>query len=145
MQYQRFGNSYLIRLLPGEEIFSSLMDFAQKEKITLASVSGIGAVNHVKMGLFDIASQKYNAVIKDEALEITSLVGNISIMDSKSYLHLHITVSDAKMQVFGGHLNEGIISATAEIIVHTIEGAVERSFDCSVGINVFDFEKKVQG
>ena len=69
MQYKRFGADYLVRLMPGEDIYSSIMEFAKAENITLASVSGIGAVNHVKMGLFDLEAQKYNSLVKDDALE----------------------------------------------------------------------------
>ena len=40
----------------------------------------------------------------------------------------------------GGHLNQAVISATAEIILNRISGTVERKFSEEIGLNLFDFQ-----
>lgn len=54
-------------------------------------------------------------------------------------MHLHINVADAEHHVYGGHLNECIISATCEIVIDCIEGHLNRRLDENVGLNIFEF------
>ena len=56
-------------------------------------------------------------------------------------MHLHFSAGDSAGRVFGGHLNSAVISATAEIFVRTLCGAVGRRFDEGIGLNLLDFEK----
>lgn len=44
-----------------------------------------------------------------------------------------------KGEVFGGHLNRAIVSATCEIIINIIDGKVDRYFDKEIGLNLFKF------
>ena len=61
-------------------------------------------------------------------------------MNGEYYAHLHMSAGDAQGRVFGGHLNEAIISATCEMVVEVIDGQVERAHDADVGLNLFKFE-----
>ena len=91
MKYKRFDDTIVLRLEAGEDINGSLMSLAQKEKITLASVSGIGATDDFTVGVFDIESKDYNKKHYTGNHEITSLTGNITEMNGAPYVHLHIT------------------------------------------------------
>ena len=51
----------LVRLDPNDEIVSSLAEVAQKEKIELAMVQGLGAVKRVVMGVYNVTTQEYKA------------------------------------------------------------------------------------
>ena len=54
------------------------------------------------------------------------------------YLHLHATLSDANYHTFGGHLNAAIVSGTCELIIDVIDGACDREFSDSVGLNLLN-------
>lgn len=43
-------------------------------------------------------------------------------------------------QVFGGHLNKAIVSATCEMVITLIDGRVDRRFEEEVGLNLFQFQ-----
>lgn len=139
MEYRRFGNTFVIRIDKGEEIVKSLTTICEKEQIGLGWVKGIGAVNDVTIGLFETATKTYISKHLKGDYEITGLLGNISRMDRKPYLHLHINISGTDYNVLGGHLNSATVSATCEIILHTIEGKVGRQLDENIGINLYNF------
>ena len=67
------------------------------------------------------------------------LIGNISTMDDEPYIHLHVSAADQNNIVFGGHLNEAYISATAEIVINIIETKVDRIKNRESGLNIFKF------
>ena len=54
MEYRRFGNTIALRLDPGDEIVASVLAAAQKENVTLASVTGIGGTDDAEVGVFDM-------------------------------------------------------------------------------------------
>ena len=60
-------------------------------------------------------------------------------MDGEYYAHLHMSAGNEKGEVFGGHLNRAMISATCELVIQVVDGTVERRFDPEIGLNVFRF------
>lgn len=139
MEYRRFGDTFVLRLDRGEEVLACLERFCREEDIALGAVEGLGASDHAVVGLYDVAAQQYNKKTFDEPMEITSLLGNISRKDGEPYLHLHINLCQADLGVVGGHLNECRISATCELFVRVLDGAVERRLDEGVGLNLYRF------
>ena len=71
--------------------------------------------------------------------EIVSLTGTVNTKGGKHYSHLHISAGDESGRVFGGHLNEAHISATAEVVIRMINGEVDRFYDDTTGLNLFKF------
>ena len=139
MEYRRFDNTVILRLDPDEEICEQLMKVAVRERIRLASISGLGAVKELTTGVFDTVTKEYHANDFQGAFEIVSLTGTITQKDGEVYLHAHLSAGDAKGNVFGGHLNRAIVSATAEIILQVLPGQVGRKFSEKIGLNLFEF------
>ncbi len=140
MEYGRFNETYIVRINRGEEVISKLTELCEKEGIKAASVEAIGASDHVVIGLYDVDTRQYHKHAIDEPMEITSLLGNVSTKDGKTYIHLHINVCKEDMTVLGGHLNECRISATCEMFVRTVNGIIERKLDeAETGLNLFEF------
>lgn len=140
MEYRRFGKTIVMRIDRGEEILTQLKIMAQKENIQLASVRALGATNDFTVGVFKTGEKKYYANHFTGDFEIVSLTGTISTMNGEYYAHLHMSAGDEQGRVFGGHLNEAVISATCEMVVEVIDGHVERAFDENVGLNLYKFE-----
>lgn len=139
MDYRRFGKTIIARIDRGEEVLTQLKNIALKEEIKLASVRALGATDDFTVGVFKVDEKKYYANHFTGDFEFVSLTGTISTMNGEYYAHLHMSAGDEQGRVFGGHLNEAIISATCEMVIEVIDGQVDRLRDESVGLNLFHF------
>ena len=141
MEYKRFGDTIVQRLDKGEEILEQLKAVSVKEGVRLAAVTGLGAVSDFTCGVFNTQTKEFKGNRFTGVYEIVYLGGTVSTMDNGYYAHLHLAAGDENGSVFGGHLSEAYISATAEIVITVIEGRVDRSYSEEIGLNLFDFEK----
>lgn len=137
MKYKRFDKTIVVRIDRGEEILDKIRELAIAENIKLASVTALGATNDFIVGVFNTAEKKYYANEFKGAFEIVSLTGTINTMDGQFYTHIHMSAGNDRGEVFGGHLNRAVVSATCEMIVTVIDGEVDRYRDDDVGLNLF--------
>lgn len=112
MKYRRIDNKIIVRLDPGDEIIKCLEEVRNIEKIN-GFFFGIGTVNYLKLGFYDFEKKSYIEKKLNEDLEVTSLIGNIGV----DRIHAHISVTDREYKAFGGHIIEGKVSGTLEIII----------------------------
>ena len=138
MKIKKFDNKIVVRVDKGEELVDSLTKIVEENNIKLGSISGLGATDRVKVGLFDVETKEYFSNELTGNYEINPLYGNITTMNGKTYLHLHINLADENHNSFGGHLNHAYISATFEGIIDIIDGEVDRKFDEEVGLNLLE-------
>lgn len=138
MKYMRFGEDIVARLEVGEEVIASLSDIAEREGVTFASVSGIGAADDIAVSVYDVGAKRYFDNEYREPMEITSILGTVSEMDGEPYIHIHLTAGRADGTVIGGHLKRAVISATCELVLHTVYGRVPRFYDERTGLNLME-------
>jgi uncharacterized protein len=138
MESKKIGNKYFIRIDSGEEIVSILTKFCNEREIKLGTISAIGAVNEVKIGIFDPIKKEYNSNTIKGTFEILSIIGNITLNKDQPYLHMHIMLSDSEYNAFGGHLNKAVVSATCEVIIEEFESKLDRYFDENIGLNLIE-------
>ena len=139
MEYKVFEDTVLVRLDKGDEIVKSLLDVAAREKLTLASVSGIGATDDFEVGVFDLERSDYEHFRFCGNHEIVALVGNLTAKDGAPYIHMHITCAGEGGKIVGGHLFKANISLTAEIVIRKVAGSADRMRDETLGINKIRF------
>ena len=138
MKYKKDKNTYFIRLERGEKIIETLRNFCTKNKIKCGYFFGIGALGEAELAHYIVENKKYTSRKYKQPLEITSMTGNITTMNKEIYLHCHITLSDEKMKTIAGHLKEGTISATCEIILVKLSAAINRKYEDFTGLNLLD-------
>lgn len=139
MEYRKFGNTIVVRIDKGEEILEKIREIALKENIKLANINALGATNDFTVGVFKTAEKKYYSNNFKGDFEIVSLTGTINTMNGEFYTHIHMSAGNDKGEVFGGHLNRAIVSATCEMIINIIDGKVDRKFNEEIGLNLFEF------
>lgn len=139
MEYRRFGKTIIARIDKGEEIIEKVKELALKEDIKLANIQALGATNHFTVGVFKTAEKQYISNEFQGDFEIVSLTGTINTMNDEFYCHLHMSAGNEKGEVFGGHLNSAVVSATCEMVITIIDGKVDRFCDSQTGLNLFKF------
>lgn len=102
-------------------------------------MQALGAVNQFTVGVFKTQEKEYLANDFEGSYEIVSLTGTINTMDGAFYCHLHMSAGNDKGEVFGGHLNRAVVSATCEMVITLVDGTVDRAFDEEIGLNLFKF------
>lgn len=139
MDYRKFENKIIARIDKGEEILEKIKEIALKEDIKLASITALGATNEFTVGVFKVDEKKYYSNNFSGNFEIVSLTGTINTMNGEFYTHIHMSAGNDKGEVFGGHLNKAIVSATCEMVIDIIDGRVDRKHDEDIGLNLFEF------
>ena len=131
---------FIGRLPKGQDLIKSLEAFCQEQNISIGVFSLIGAVSSAKIGAYDQKRQIYESFQKDREFEILHCTGNISLKDSRPFVHAHIMLADAKGQTLGGHLFSDTIIYAAEIDLQELGGpALERSKDSATGLMLWNF------
>ncbi len=139
MEYRVFQEDIALRLDVGDEVTACIEEVCRLENIQLGTVSGLGAVSHAVLGLYQVSSKTYLENSLNGDMEMVSLTGNITRKDGQPYLHLHASFGDASARTFGGHLKKAVISVTGEIWIHRVSGWIGRKTDPATGLNIMDF------
>lgn len=138
VNYRLVDGTYIIRLDKGQEIMSVLRQFCKENNITSGTIQGIGAGENLNIGFFNTKTKQYEVKNIKDCVEITSLLGNITLKDNEPFIHLHITTADSFHSVSGGHLLSGEIALTGEIFIKPLNTKIKRVFDPEMGISVFN-------
>jgi len=138
MQFVKTSERYIVRLEKGESIIDELTSFCQKENITTGFFYGLGAVLSAELGYYNLKTKKYRTKKFNNPHEIVSLVGNVSIVNNKPFIHAHCVLSNENFECFGGHLKEAVVGGTCEIYLTREEIALERKYDEETGLKLLD-------
>lgn len=123
------NNNYLLRIEPKEELFLSLLNFAEKYKIKSGFFYGIGACKSCLIGRYNEKKKDYDWKKINQQMEIGSLIGNLTIKENHPYLHIHCVLGDRNLKSISGHLKELVVFPTCEIMFFKFNKNIKRKFD----------------
>ena len=126
---------YMGNLDRGADLLESLTRLCADRGVSLGRITGIGAVQKAAIGYFDQASKEYQTISLDRRLEITSLLGNVSLKEGNPMVHAHITLADEEGRCYGGHLAPGTVVFVFEYQIEVFTGdRIERVLDPDSGL-----------
>lgn len=140
MKYKKIDDIWLIVLKQGETIIKSIKEFVEQANIKSGYFNAIGAVKQVELAFYNLRQKTYRIRLIKEALEIASLMGNVTRKDNSIIVHAHTVVSNDKMLTYGGHLQEATVAAACEIVFKEINVPVTKQYDVGTGLNLMDLE-----
>jgi hypothetical protein len=122
----------------GDPVTAPLLNFAREHAIESASFSGIGAFEHVTLGYFEPDKHDYKNIHVNEQVEVVSLVGNVARGEDGPKLHAHVVVGKSDGAAYGGHLIEGRVRPTLEIVLVETPAPLNRRSDPVTGLALID-------
>lgn len=119
MQTKQEGNTILVKLSDGEDLFPSLEEAARTHSLENGAVMwGIGMLKDFEVGFY--GPMGYEKKIFDGRHELIALHGSIA-MRADPKLHLHVAVGRPDHTVHGGHLFHAKACMVNEICIVRFE------------------------
>jgi uncharacterized protein len=126
--------TFAVVLDQGDEVLETLLAFARSEELSAAEFTGLGALSDVVLGYFDWQQKDYRRIPIAEQVEVLTLTGNVALEDGEPKLHPHIVVGKSDGSAHGGHLLEGHVRPTLEVIVTESPSHLQRRSDPETGL-----------
>jgi uncharacterized protein len=133
--------TYVVVCDPGDEAVDTLTQFAQAEDLEAAQITGVGAFEHATVGWFDRAAKDYRRIRVDQQCEVLSLLGDIAEGPEGPILHMHTVLGLSDGTTRGGHLLEGKVFPTLEVIVTETPAELRKVLHPDLGVALIDLDQ----
>ena len=141
LDHEQGRRTFVVVFDPGEELAAGLLVFAREHALTGASFTGIGALERVTLGFWNPETLEYEPIPVREQVEVLALTGNVAIdPDREPKVHAHIVVGRSDGTAGGGHLLEGYVRPTLEVILVESPRRLRRTVDPRTGLALLDLD-----
>jgi predicted DNA-binding protein with PD1-like motif len=140
MQVQRLHavagqETWLLVLETGDEAMDCLRRFATDEGLDAASFKAIGAFSRARLAFFDFDTQKYEPIEVDEQTEVASLTGDVALdPEGRPAVHVHAVLGRRDGSALAGHLEEGVVRPTLEVVLTESPAVLRKRLDPQSGL-----------
>ncbi len=125
----------------GDEVVSTLRQFATENHLTAAHFTAIGGLSDVMLGYFDRQRKEYKKIPLQQQVEVLTLAGDIALKeDGTPQIHAHVVVGDENGMAHGGHVMEAHVWPTLELILEEVPAHLQRHHDEESGLALIDIE-----
>jgi predicted DNA-binding protein with PD1-like motif len=121
-----------------DEVMAGLTAFIRDHNVTAGRFTAIGAFRELTLGFFDWEKKQYQKIPIREQVEVLSLMGDIALKDEQPTLHAHVVVGKADGTAHGGHLMEGYVRPTLEVMLVESPNFLRRTHDEESGLALID-------
>lgn len=137
------NKTWAVVLETGEEANACLLEFANALQLSAAQLSAIGAFQRAVLGYFDWNTRDYKRNAVDEQVEVVALLGDVALEGAQPRLHLHAVLGQSDGRALGGHLLEGHVRPTLEVIVTETPAHLHRRHDPVSGLALIQLDKEL--
>ena len=110
--------TYAVILETGDEPMESLQTFAEREEISAAQLTAIGAFSDAVLGYFEWETKKYRRNRVSEQVEVASLIGDVALSpEGTPAVHVHVVLGRRDGSAVAGHLLEAHVRPTLEVVL----------------------------
>jgi predicted DNA-binding protein with PD1-like motif len=129
------GRRVVARLPHGGDLLAEIAAVADAHGMATAELRAIGALSEARLAFYDQEAKTYGEFEVDGAVELVSLLGNVSRRDGATAVHAHATLAGHDGACIGGHVIPGCRIFAGELILQELVGeALERGFDEVTGL-----------
>jgi len=145
-----FRKIHVLRIKPGQKLMSDITDYCRQNDITSGVVLGIiGSVETARLGTPPVPEVGKPVISYENhvgpvyewkdytgPLSIISGTGTIAVMNKELVFHVHVLLSAGGTDNKAGHLVDGTVWATAEVVIGELEYQLRRESDPKSGASV---------
>lgn len=134
------NQTYALIFETGDEVIEHLTRFAKDNRLHGSHFTAIGAFSEVTLGYFDWEKKDYKRIPVSEQVEVLSLVGDISLNEHQQpMVHAHVVVGMSDGTAMGGHLLNGRVRPTLELMLTESPRHLQRRHDPDSGLALIRF------
>lgn len=133
--------TFVLVLSTGDKAMASLASFAAEQQLRATQFTAIGTFSDVVVAYFDWTSTEYRNIPIGEQVEVLSLVGDITLDQTTPKVHAHVVVGKRDASAYGGHLVEGHVRPTLEVVLTETPAHLTRRFNAESGLALIDPEE----
>src|ERR1043166_2396574 len=130
--------AFLIVCETGDEAMKTLASFAASQRLAASHFTGVGAFARAVVAYFEWPARTYRHIAIDEQVEVLSIAGDITLEKNEPKVHAHVVLGKADATAHGGHLIEGHVRPTLEVVVTESPRHLRRRFDPASGLALID-------
>jgi predicted DNA-binding protein with PD1-like motif len=120
---------FLLVFDKGDDVGSTLLEFAKRNAIGAASFYAIGALREATIAYWNAETKKYDEIPVPEQVEVASMIGSIAPSAEDLKLHAHIVLGKRDGSAVVGHFRRGIVYPTLEVFLTARDAKVRRAKD----------------
>ena len=132
---------YVVVCDPGDEAVAALTQFARAERLEAAQLTAVGGFERATVGWFDRAARQFRPIPVDEQCEVLSLIGDVAEGQQGPSLNLHVVLGLSDGTTRGGHLIEGQVFPTLEVIVTEAPAELRKVMRPDIGVALIDLDR----
>ena len=127
--------TYAIILAAGDEVMECLKQFSAQEKLSAAQITAIGAFRRAVISYFDWDTKEYVHIPVEDQVEVAAFTGDVAVgPDGKPAVHAHVVLGKRDGSALAGHLTEGHVRPTLEIILTESPAHLRKKHDAESGL-----------
>ena len=133
--------TYVVVCDPGDEAVNALARFARAERLEAAQITAVGGFARATVGWFDRATKRHQPIPVDQPCEVLSLLGDVAEGEDGPSLNMHVVLGLADGTTRGGHLIEGEVFPTLEVVVTETPAELRKVMRPDLGIALIDLDR----
>ena len=122
----------------GDEVMSTLQQFAREQGLDAARFTAIGGFSSVTLGYFEVDQRRYRPIEVAEQVEVLSMIGDVAAGDDGPAVHAHVVVGRHDATTRGGHLLRALVRPTLEVVLVEAPAHLRRRQVPEVGAALID-------
>ena len=136
---QQGRRTFVLVFDKGDEAKAGLTSFSQEHRISAAQITGVGAFSRGVLGYFDREQKQYLKIPVDEQVEVLSFIGDVALKpDGGPEVHVHVVAGRRDGSTVGGHLLEGHVWPTLEVVLTEPPTQLRKRHDPETGLALID-------
>jgi predicted DNA-binding protein with PD1-like motif len=132
--------THVLIMETGDEVASSLQRFCEENGVHDARFTAIGGFSALTLGYFDWDKKDYEKIPLYEQVEVLMLAGDVATQNDHPKLHAHVVVGKRNGTAHGGHLLEGYVRPTLEVMLIESPKHLKRTMNAEVGLALIDID-----